>query len=132
MAPSLAFYGSDPLHLLQVPMLYSQYRTCLLHLFNELPGSVDYMKYVAAGYLNNFNKIIYKNRFGVLRTLFCFFNQFFYCFKRLLYCIFSVVIICYSCFYFFVSITSMQIITILLNGSYFSRIKLNRFLYSFF
>ena len=45
VAPSLAFYGSDPLHLLQVPMLYSQYRTCLLHLFNELPGSVDYMKF---------------------------------------------------------------------------------------
>ena len=44
VAQSLAFYGSDPLHLLQVPMLYSQYRTCLLHLFNELPGSVDYMK----------------------------------------------------------------------------------------
>ena len=44
VAPSLAFYGSDPMHLLRVPLLYIQYCTCLLHPFNELSGSVDYMK----------------------------------------------------------------------------------------
>ena len=44
VAPSLVFYGSDPMHLLRVPLLYIQYCTCLLHPFNELSGSVDYMK----------------------------------------------------------------------------------------
>ena len=46
VAPSLASYGSDPMHLLRVPLLYSQYCTCLLYPFNKLSGSVDYMKYL--------------------------------------------------------------------------------------
>ncbi len=51
VAPSLAFYGSDPMHLLRVPLLYIQYCTCLLHPFNELSGSVDYMKIFEEGRL---------------------------------------------------------------------------------
>ena len=42
-------------------MLYSQYRTCLLHLFNELPGSVDYMKYDICKIRKNLYNLIGEN-----------------------------------------------------------------------
>ena len=83
----------------------------------------------AAFCLNNFNEFMYRNGFCIIRTLLCFFNQFFYVLKRLFYYIFCIVVICYSCFYFFVSIISIRVITILLQRNYFSRIKLYRFFY---
>lgn len=83
----------------------------------------------AAFCLNNFNELMYRNGFCIIRTLLCFFNQFFYILKRLFYYIFCIVVICYSCFSFGVSIISIRIITILLKRNYFSRIKLYRFFY---
>ncbi len=67
VAPSLASYGSDPLHLLRVPLLYIQYCTCLLYPFNKLSESVDYMKYILKiRQLNlfRFNCLVYQGILG--------------------------------------------------------------------